>query len=454
MTSPRRTFLKRSGTALFAGALAGCISDESGSSTDTPDGTGGDDTGTPTATATPAPAPTDTDAETATATDTEPETPTATPDGALATANYTAWLPAPDQFETRHYTFATIAPRALVAMKDDLGEGAVSEFESETRIPGIDTYATVDALHVVGSLALVFETAVDVDQAKTGLSEFDVSEVAARQGFSVFAGSGGAAAVREDALVSALGLPDEATARSAVEGIVDARAGATDRYADAVADCAALTDALGTGHLVRGRTHEPGASFDGAVATGLGIDVGPDQTRVETPVVFREGEASEGPVLEWASSAAVFYGTKPASSTDGRVVTASTTVQSDSIGTFHSTLPGSTPSGTSEAPQISFGFEYEETGDGVGIAEITHEGGDSVSRSQLFVRGTGFTDVEGADQTSAGQWAGTASGDDDAVVAGDAVSVGVASDYELRVVWESADGDTSATLVTHDGPDA
>jgi hypothetical protein len=59
--------------------------------------------------------------------------------------------------------------------------------------------------------------------------------------------------------------------------------------------------------------------------------------------------------------------------------------------------------------------------------------------------------------TGPGQWRGSASGEVDgesAVVAGDRVEVGVRSSYELYVVWESEDGDQSATLAADEGPDA
>ena len=57
-------------------------------------------------------------------------------------------------------------------------------------------------------------------------------------------------------------------------------------------------------------------------------------------------------------------------------------------------------------------------------------------------------------QTGPGQWQRSANGDEDGVVAGDAVTVGVTSDYEIEVVRESSDGDSSETLAVDDGPDA
>ncbi|WP_136717527.1 twin-arginine translocation signal domain-containing protein [Halorientalis salina] len=110
-----------------------------------------------------------------------------------------------------------------------------------------------------------------------------------------------------------------------------------------------------------------------------------------------------------------------------------------------------------ETPQVAFSFEYEATGDGTGTVAITHDGGDTVRQSELYVRGTGFADVSGVDMTAGGQWAGSTNRDLDdgpAVVAGDRVTLGVESDGELRVIYEASDGDTSATLAAWEGPDA
>ena len=106
------------------------------------------------------------------------------------------------------------------------------------------------------------------------------------------------------------------------------------------------------------------------------------------------------------------------------------------------------------APAISFEFDYDSTR---GTVEITHSGGDSVRVRSLSIRGEGFADAARADMTGPGQWRGSASGEVDgesAVVAGDRVEVGVRSSYELYVVWESEDGDQSATLAADEGPDA
>lgn len=113
--------------------------------------------------------------------------------------------------------------------------------------------------------------------------------------------------------------------------------------------------------------------------------------------------------------------------------------------------------GTTRAPQAVFSFDYEETKGDRGTLTITHEGGDNIKRSELYVRGEGFAAVPTVDMTSGGQWAGTTNGTDGGeptVVAGDRVTLGVASDYDISVIWQSESGDTSATLAVNEGPAA
>jgi len=118
------------------------------------------------------------------------------------------------------------------------------------------------------------------------------------------------------------------------------------------------------------------------------------------------------------------------------------------------------------APQASFSMDYDEgsNDNGEGMVTIKHNGGDSIPESELFVRGTGFVDTSSEsgisnplDMTSAGSWdgstSGTASGES-AIVSGDRAEVGVSSDYDVDVVWEASEGDSSSTLTSDTGPDA
>jgi hypothetical protein len=71
---------------------------------------------------------------------------------------------------------------------------------------------------------------------------------------------------------------------------------------------------------------------------------------------------------------------------------------------------------------------------------VTHEGGDSVEASRLEIRSNVEITVD--------------DGFEGTVAAGDAATVTAPSDAEVRVIWTSAEGDTSATLASWTGPDA
>jgi flagellin-like protein len=107
------------------------------------------------------------------------------------------------------------------------------------------------------------------------------------------------------------------------------------------------------------------------------------------------------------------------------------------------------------APQASFAFDYDASvgGSSSGVLTITHDGGDTISASELYVRGDSITNVgAGSDiQSSGGDW--TVSGSSE-VSAGTSVTVGVNDDYTVRVVYEGASGDSSATLGQDSGPEA
>ena len=142
------------------------------------------------------------------------------------------------------------------------------------------------------------------------------------------------------------------------------------------------------------------------------------------------------------------------------------------------------------APTATIGFDYEQidenSGSGNsnwGVLTISHDGGDSVSDQELYVRGSGFnasgehysstnpftgsTDISteleeyvvnnGGNQINhvdSGIWNGTKSGDDSAIVSGDRARAYVSSDYEISVVYQAQEGDTSSTLNEQSGPDA
>ncbi|WP_136717884.1 type IV pilin [Halorientalis salina] len=131
---------------------------------------------------------------------------------------------------------------------------------------------------------------------------------------------------------------------------------------------------------------------------------------------------------------------------------------------------------TNQTPQASFSFDYNSHDDeSFGNVTITHDGGATIKANELVLRGEGFADTGSAPNTvgdyavteSNTKWSeasdegnskitpATANGDkggDSAVVSGDRMRAWVDNDYELDLVYESSEGDNSATLAEDNGP--
>ena len=107
-------------------------------------------------------------------------------------------------------------------------------------------------------------------------------------------------------------------------------------------------------------------------------------------------------------------------------------------------------------PQTAFATTYEPVNETHGVLTIRHDGGDAIPREELYVEGSGITEVDGVDQT-AGPWAGETlrrdSGDRN-VVAGNATTVGVRADCEVLVVYQREGGGSlgATTLDAYDCP--
>ncbi|WP_324758164.1 type IV pilin N-terminal domain-containing protein [Haloarcula montana] len=118
----------------------------------------------------------------------------------------------------------------------------------------------------------------------------------------------------------------------------------------------------------------------------------------------------------------------------------------------------------SATPQASFSFDYDAGpgNDTEGVLSITHDGGDTLNGDEVYVRGSGLTDdgagsIPAADydldrNTSPASWSNA--GGSTEISAGNGVDVAVRNFYDIRVVYESAEGDSSATLGQDTGPEA
>jgi hypothetical protein len=125
-----------------------------------------------------------------------------------------------------------------------------------------------------------------------------------------------------------------------------------------------------------------------------------------------------------------------------------------------------TPSGP-RAPTASFSFDFELTDEenSAGFLTIAHNGGESIDYETLTVRGNGFTtpantgEYDTSSETtivgdSAVNWPAAAASGDGLVQAGNTISIGVTTAYDVLLVWAPQDADTTSTLGEAVGPDA
>jgi FlaG/FlaF family flagellin (archaellin) len=106
------------------------------------------------------------------------------------------------------------------------------------------------------------------------------------------------------------------------------------------------------------------------------------------------------------------------------------------------------------SPTAQFGFDYTE-GEQL---EISHEGGDGISSSQLSIINAGNTYTETSSDDAEVDGASTASEwfidttSDDTVTAGDTAVIDdsndLDADQDVRVAWTADEGDRSSTLAT------
>jgi FlaG/FlaF family flagellin (archaellin) len=116
------------------------------------------------------------------------------------------------------------------------------------------------------------------------------------------------------------------------------------------------------------------------------------------------------------------------------------------------------------APQASFNFEYENVSSGVDTLTVTHDGGDTIQASNLNASVNGATDGsgtsvaygDGGSSSLFGTSGDINAGNSDTIDAGDfsgATNLNLAGST-VRVVFQSTEGDSSATLGRFNGPEA
>ncbi len=125
---------------------------------------------------------------------------------------------------------------------------------------------------------------------------------------------------------------------------------------------------------------------------------------------------------------------------------------------------------TSSTPQAKFTWEYNalDQGNGNGVVSVTHDGGATIKASELVFRGQGFkssatgapnsgtmvtsSNTKWSEAGSVNVTASAEEGGESAVVSGDYAKILASNDYDIRLVYESSEGDNSATLASDTGP--
>lgn len=113
---------------------------------------------------------------------------------------------------------------------------------------------------------------------------------------------------------------------------------------------------------------------------------------------------------------------------------------------------------SSTTPSASFAFDFDNAdsstdgnistkSEGDGLLTITHDGGDSIIAGNVRVVGSSVTDAEG-------KWSSGSLDASSSITAGDSLNVRINNDDTVRVVFESDDGESTATLGKFTGPDA
>ncbi|WP_424016851.1 hypothetical protein ACOZ4N_13305 [Halorientalis pallida] len=421
--SPRRRVL-RTGTALLAGGLTvglgGCLQRDD---TDTPTDDGGD--------------------------------------GGDDLPAYTDWLPAPDALNGQRYPITVID---VAAARDHAAVIEGTRFDGLTssgvQYPGIepDAFTRMVGVGQVQVLTGDFES----DTFAGLLDDRALTEAGTAGDYTLYDGGAGAAALTTDvAVVTRNGsLAD-------VRAVLDAKRGAADRFTAVDDDCRRLVTALGDATLVFGLPHPGPSGIDGVVAYGGAFTVAGERTTLDAPLVFENRGAAAVDAVETALADEDYF--DPATSTSvtrrGRSVVVTASFPTDAVQSL--SPPYLWADRQRRTPKVQFAYDYDHRGDDAGVLTIQHDGGDSIRAAELFLRGAGFLSADGIPDTApadldvsepGAQWPNdAASGEIDdapAVVGGDEVRIGVASDYEISVVWEPIDGDTSATLGDGAGPDA
>jgi hypothetical protein len=230
------------------------------------------------------------------------------PDDGFDTPAYTRWLYAPGTVQDEQHSFFNYIDHGQIqADRDVLGDtyDQIATFANQFPFEqaGV-TYEDIDTT-LFHNVSRVTTGTFDREAVVTALESRGFEQVGERAGYTLLTGGDsvmarGAVAVETDTFVSTapFGETDGPGPRAAVEATVDARRGASDRYAETNTAMARTTAALGTGTNVSVSTQEPAATtdissgtFEGMVADGIRGRIDGETTTLRLVLLFADSSA-------------------------------------------------------------------------------------------------------------------------------------------------------------------
>lgn len=249
------------------------------------------------------------------------------------------WLPAPTAFDRKAYAAFSVDVAAFYELRESLPSALTDELAGLTSFPGIDRQEQIGSVHLVGNRASVvtgeFGRDAVIDQYGEGFER-----VGTREGFTLLEGTLGvvrssrAFAVRDGAMVAATpaSSDDDRPLRPVAEAVVDAEAGAGDRYHEVSDSFRWLLETLPAGDTFGGAAFPPGETTGGIRANGTASTVGSATTDLDAVVRFEAGELEEDRSLaDAANSSEFFRGADVETTTDDGTFRASASVSTDQL---------------------------------------------------------------------------------------------------------------------------
>lgn len=251
------------------------------------------------------------------------------------------------------YDLRCLEPAAVLEANDAITSAAVGErmatrsfVQRQLDVRDVDRFVEAEPVgHPSIDAYAVFEGSFSHDAVTEGLratQSVDVEHVGSHRGYDLYESGAGFAmhAVADGTVVEADQLRNEDLELDAIESVIDAATGASDRITDLHEDVQATADRLVQSHHVGLRIEDPTAStnlgrsqIEGQVASGMDAEVNGDSMTMRTIVTFESKRAREAaPIEEWIGDERDDEQIEELSSSiDGRYVTLDARLRTSSL---------------------------------------------------------------------------------------------------------------------------